>query len=70
MKVQTIVINKYGIFTGEVMELTTDQYEKMIELSKNFYSTGGFEMNLEEGGFAIFPPDIVSDSILKITKTD
>lgn len=65
MEIQIQITTKYGTFLGEVIKVTSDQYNVIIEMSKNFYETG-FEMNTEDGGFIIIPPDIVKDSILKI----
>ena len=39
-----------------------------LKMSKKFYSAGGFELTLEDGSFMVFPPDIVLESILTITK--
>jgi len=65
MKIQIILLNDQGEFYGEVLDVNQEQYKNIITMSKNFYETG-FEMSDEEGGFLIFPPDIVKKSILKI----
>jgi hypothetical protein len=67
MKIQIQIINKFGNFNGELLNVDEFQYETIIEMSKNFYMTG-FEMETEDGEFVIIPPDIVRDSILKIVK--
>ena len=69
MKIQIQVINKFGTFNGEILTIDESQYKIIVEMSKNFYETG-FEMETEDGGFLIVPPDIVKDSILKIKKYD
>lgn len=66
MKIQISILNEFGEFKGEILDVTIDQYKNITELSKNFYETGGFEMECEDGGFIIFPPDIIKKSILKI----
>lgn len=66
MKIQISILNEFGEFKGEILEVTIDQYKNITELSKNFYETGGFEMECEDDGFIIFPPDIIKKSILKI----
>ena len=65
MRVQLEIINEFGVFEGEVMNLTKEQYITIKEMSKNFYETG-FEMSTEDNGFIIIPPEIVRKSILKI----
>lgn len=67
MKIQIQIINDLGSFSGEILEMSQEQYIQTQELSKNFYDSG-FEMDLEDGGFIIFPPDIIKKSILKINK--
>ena len=56
-------------FFGEIFEVSEEQYDNIVNFSKNYYETG-FEMNLEDGGFAIFSPEMVKKSILKIDKID
>ncbi len=67
MKIQIQIINDLGSFSGEILEMSQEQYIQTQELSKNFYDSG-FEMDLEDGGFIIFPPDIIKKSILKINR--
>lgn len=69
MKIQIQIINKFGTFNGEIIDIDESQYAIIVEMSKSFYETG-FEMETEDGGFVIIPPDIVKDSILKIKKYD
>jgi hypothetical protein len=47
------------------MDILVEQYRNIVELSKTYYETG-FEMNLENGGFVILPPEIVKKSVLQI----
>jgi hypothetical protein len=65
LKIQIVVLCDLGNFSGEILDVTKEQYINITELSKNFYETG-FEMNTEDGGFVIIPPEIVRKSILKI----
>ncbi len=67
MAIQIILITDFGTFKGEELEVDEEQYQNIINFSKNYYETG-FEMNLEDGGFAIFSPEIIKKSILKIQK--
>ena len=69
MKIQLILITEFGQFFGEIFEVDEEQYQNIINFSKNYYETG-FEMSLEDGGFAIFSPEMIKKSILKIEKSD
>lgn len=69
MKIQLVLITDYGSFFGEIFEVNDEQYQNIINFSKNYYESG-FEMNLEDGGFVIFSPEMIKKSILKIDKVD
>jgi hypothetical protein len=64
-RVQIILQNKYGRFYGQKHLLTDDQLESIKEASKLFYRSG-FELTREDGSFMVFPPKLVSKSILYI----
>lgn len=53
-----------GEFTSTEIYVTEDQYNIIIEKSKNYY-TSGYEMHTENG-FIIFSPEITKKSILTI----
>jgi len=65
MKIKLKLLNDLGTFYSEVVEVTESQYTGLIEVSKTFYSSGGYEMYLESG-FMVVPPEIVKKSILII----
>lgn len=68
-QVQFILINEFGQFDGKKLAVDEEQYEKLRNLSKEFYVSGsGFELTLEDGSFIVVSPDIVAKSILKLTK--
>jgi hypothetical protein len=69
MKIQLVLITEYGQFFGEIFEVNDEQYQNIVNFSKNYYESG-FEMNLEDGGFVIFSPEMIKKSILKIDKVD
>lgn len=69
-KVQLILKNRFGEFIGKKAEITTENYDALIKLSKTFYSAGGFELTCEDNSYAIFPPDIVKESVLIIHTTE
>ena len=58
------IINELGEFESEEMTVTSEQYVKIKEMSKNFYE-GGYEMYLPNG-FLVMSPEIVRKSILII----
>jgi hypothetical protein len=49
--------------------MNDEKYLALCEIAKNFYSSGGFELTLEDGGFIVIPPDVVQQSLLRIQKT-
>jgi hypothetical protein len=67
-EVQMILRNKYGEFIGNKAYLEQEHYDKLIKMSKTFYSAGGFELTCEDGSYVVFPPEIVKESILIINK--
>jgi hypothetical protein len=70
MKIQLVLITKLGEFYGEEMIVDEEKYQNIINYSKTFYQTG-FEMILEDGkSFAVFSPEVISNSILKIDVLD
>jgi len=58
------IICELGEFESEEMKVTSEQYDKIKEMSKNFYE-GGYEMYLPNG-FLVISPEIVRKSILII----
>lgn len=65
MRIQLILRNELGEFRGEHLDVSKDQSDKIINMSKKFYESG-FEMFDEDGGFLVFPPEIVKKSILEV----
>jgi hypothetical protein len=67
-EVQLVLKNKFGEFIGKKAYISKEQYDGLIKMSKTFYSAGGFELTCEDESYAIFPPNIVEESILIINK--
>lgn len=67
-QVQLVLINKFGEFKGKPAEIDEETLESLIKMSKTFYTAGGFELTCEDDSYVIFPPEIVSESILIINK--
>jgi hypothetical protein len=67
-QIQLVIINKFGEFRGKPANIEEETLESLIKMSKTFYVSGGFELTCEDESYAIFPPDIVKESILVINK--
>jgi hypothetical protein len=67
-EIQLIIINEFGEFKGIKAEVGSSDYDKIVQMSKLFYSSGGFELSCEDGSYVILPPDLVQKSILKINR--
>ena len=67
-EVQLVLKNKFGEFVGKKAYISQEQYDSLIKMSKTFYTSGGFELTCEDESYAIFPPNIVEESILIINK--
>lgn len=67
MKIKIKLKNDLGEFVSEEMEITQEQYETLLEVSKNFYQ-GSYEMFVTNG-FMVVGPEILKKSILFIEIT-
>lgn len=66
MRIIIEIINKFGSFKSSEMAVNDDEYQTLLDNSKNFYKSGaGFEMFLESG-FIVLTPSILNESILII----
>lgn len=71
MRMQLIIDTEYGSFTSEIVEVSQDQYQGMLDVSKNFHdSLECFNMTLELGGSIFIPPEITKKSILTVRLVD
>lgn len=68
MKIQIKLKNDLGDFLSEEMVVTPEQYQGLIEASKEFY-LGGYEMYMPRG-FMVVGPEILKKSILFIEITE
>ena len=66
-EIQIVLENDFGQFLGKRAFVTEEQYQNILNMSKNFYSRG-FELTCEDGTFVVFPPEVVNKSILKVKK--
>jgi hypothetical protein len=68
MKISLTIKNKLGEYKSVPIDVNTEDYENIIELSKQFYLSG-YEMETENG-FVVIPPEIIKESILLIEKNE
>lgn len=68
MLIQLILKNKFGEFKGRKADITEENYQKLVEMVRTFYISGGFELTLEDETFVVFPPEVVKESILQLVK--
>jgi len=66
MKIITKIINELGTFESDVLEVTTDEFNLMVESSKGFWYTEPSFYLWTKKGVAVFPPEIACKSILLI----
>jgi hypothetical protein len=64
------VVNSLGTYKSEMMEVTEGQFSELVEMSKLFWITDTSFSIWTDNGAVIFPPDIVSKSILIIEKIE
>jgi len=66
LEVKLKVIHNLGTFESQVMNITQEEYDGLLELSACFWMTET-SFNLQtESGVVVFPPKIDSESILVI----
>lgn len=68
-EIQMVITNEFGEFRGRKFVVNESDYKKIITVATGFYSSGGFDLVCEDGGFMVFPPEITQKSILKINKS-
>lgn len=64
---QVVVMTEFGNFSGRKLIVDDEKFQKLCDLSKEFYGSG-FELTLEDGSFIVIAPQIVNRSVLKIEK--
>lgn len=65
MVVTMKISNHLGDWHSKPITMTSDQYDGLVEVSKSFYSEGGFEMPTIDG-VVIIPPELTRQSVLTI----
>jgi hypothetical protein len=70
LQIITKLINEFGTFESDVLDLTEDEYDLLKEASKEFWcSEPSFYFETKKG-MVYFPAEIASKSILIIEKID
>ena len=69
MKIVVKIKNNFGEFESIPIEVTEGEYSEVLEMSKNFHKSGGYEMPTKEG-FLVIPPEITKHSILLLKIID
>jgi hypothetical protein len=67
MRIQLELITTFGIFKSQIVDLNDSKIDNFQEMSKEYYKKG-LEMDLEDGAFAVFSPEVIKNSIFKINK--
>jgi hypothetical protein len=68
--IQVVLKNEFGEFIGKKASMTPENYKKLLDISKGFFNSVGFELTCEDGSYIVFPPEIVKKSILIIRKIE
>jgi hypothetical protein len=66
IEIKLKVIHNLGTFESQVMSITQEEYEGLLELSSCFWMTETSFKLQTENGVVVFPPEIASKSILVI----
>jgi len=62
------IINEFGTFTSSIIDMDEELYPEFVEMSKLFWITDtSFSLDTDDGAI-VFPPEILSKSILVIEK--
>lgn len=65
MKIQIQLITNFGEFKSDIREIENDKFLELKTMSSKYFEKG-LELDLEDGSFAIFSPDVIKNSIFKI----
>jgi hypothetical protein len=66
MEFYTKIITPYGEFKGEVLNGTSDQYNKLLEITKHFHKQEVYHQFLEDGTFFVCGEQTIKQSIIMI----
>lgn len=66
MTIKISINTPLGEFSGNELNISDSEFDVFKEKIKFFWENGGFEMELENGGFLVLPPNVTQRSIIKI----
>lgn len=64
-RIQIELITTFGVFKGDIRNITDSNLEDFKFISKKYFESG-LELDLEDGSFAVFSPEVIKNSIFKI----
>lgn len=64
MKITITLHTKYGQFESDLLDVSRESYEKMIEENDRYFEKN-FKFALPNGGVAFVSPDVLKESILE-----
>jgi hypothetical protein len=68
VSVKMKIINKFGTFESSIIDMEEELFPDFVEISKLFWITDtSFSLDTDDGAI-VFPPEILSKSILIIIK--
>lgn len=69
MKIQIELLTTFGEFKSGIINIEESKLPELKNMSKNYFKTG-LELDLEDGSFAIFSPEVIKNSIFKIKEVN
>jgi hypothetical protein len=66
MEFYTVITNKLGVFTGETLMGSKEQYNRMLDICKHFHEQESYYQYLDNGDFFVIGKEIIKDSIIQI----
>jgi hypothetical protein len=65
MIINTILYHAYGTFISEDLNVTEEEYNMLLEMSKNFWQQDGMHIFTNKG-LVVIPPNLLQECILEI----
>lgn len=66
MTIRVSISTPLGEFSGNPLSISNSEFEAFREKIKFFWKDGGFEMETNDGGYLVLPPEVTGKSIIKI----
>jgi hypothetical protein len=68
IKIRTRIINKFGVFIENPIEMSGEEYSVVINEYKNYWNSTDSLRIFTNEGVVILPPNILAESIIVIEK--